>query len=93
MSESSIRQLISSAGIDIEKVDDIISQLTSLTFLGVEVGQGRFAYADEKKELQKNLILASRFATARGGEPRYEINTPFRTYLELEDPQEGLQLF
>lgn len=91
--ESNVRKLISSAGIEIEKVDDVISQLTSLTFLGVEVGSGRFAYADEKKELQKNLLLASRFAAARGGEPRYEVNAPFRTYLELQETQEGLQLF
>jgi hypothetical protein len=91
--ESTVRQHISSAGIDAEKVDDVVSQLVGLTFLGVEVSRGRFAYADEKKELQKNVVLASRFATAQGDERRYEINTPFRCYLELEEPQGEPQLF
>ncbi len=93
LSESVVRKHISSAGIDAEKVDDVIAQLVSLTFLAVEVSQGTFAYADEKKELQKNMVLASRFATAQGVEHRYEINAPFRAYLELKEPQEGAQLF
>ena len=85
--ESTVRQHISSAGTDAEKVDDVIAQLVSLTFLGVEVSPGKFAYADEKKELQKNVILASRLAVAQGGERRYEINAPFRSYLELKEAQ------
>ncbi len=91
--ESTVRQHISSAGIDAEKVDDVIAQLVNLTFLAVEVSQGRFLYADEKKELQKNVVLASRFAIAQGVEHRYEINAPFRAYLELKESLGGLQLF
>jgi hypothetical protein len=93
LSESSIRQHISSAGIDAEKVDDVITQLVGLTFLAVEVSRGRFAYADEKKELQKNVVLASRFAAAQGVEHRYQINAPFRAYLELVEPPPESQLF
>jgi hypothetical protein len=86
LSESTVRQHISSAGIDAERVDDVIGQLVGLTFLAVEVSQERFAYADEKKELQKNMVLASRFAAAQGGEHRYQVNAPFRAYLELKEP-------
>jgi hypothetical protein len=93
LAESTVRKHISSAGIDAEKVDDVIAQLVSLTFLGVEVSSGKFAYADEKKELQKNLVLASRFATSQESEHRYEVNSPFRAYLELEEPQGALRLF
>ena len=85
--ESKVRQHISSAGVAAESVEDVISQLVSLTFLGLEVSRGRFAYADEKKELQKNVVLASRFAASQGDERRYEINAPFRSYLELTEPQ------
>jgi hypothetical protein len=85
LTQSSIRQHISSTGVDAERVDDIILQLVSLTFLGVEVAQNRFVYADEKKELQRNAVLAARFAQELGSEPRYQVNTPFRTYLELKD--------
>jgi hypothetical protein len=91
--ESIVRQRISSAGIDAEKVDEVIAQLVSLTFFGVEVSRGKFAYADEKKEMQKNVVLASRFAVAEGNEHRYEINAPFRAYLELKEPLEASQLF
>jgi hypothetical protein len=91
--ESKVRQHISSAGIDAEKVDDVIVQLAGLTFLGVEVGIGRFAYADEKKELQKNMALAAKFAAANSKEYRYEINAPFRAYLELNETLETSLLF
>lgn len=91
--ESTVRQHISSAGIAAESVEDVISQLVSLTFLGVEVSQERFAYSDEKKELKKNVVLASRFATTRGDERRYEINAPFRSYLELTEPYTPSRLF
>jgi len=87
--ESVVRNRISSAGINAESVDDVISQLIGLTFLGVEVSRARFQYADEKKELQKNVVLASRFATSQGDERRYEINAPFRAYLELVEPYTG----
>lgn len=93
LSESIIRQHISSAGVSAENVDDVIAQLVNLTFLGLEINQDRFAYADEKKELQKNIVLASRFAQKNGGERRYEINAPFRAYLEVEESQEGARLF
>jgi hypothetical protein len=91
--ESTARQKISSAGVDAEKVDEVIAQLVSLTFFGVEVGLGKFSYADEKKELQKNIVLASRLAATKGGERRYEINAPFRAYLELEETPKTPQLF
>jgi len=91
--ESTVHQHISRAGISAERVDDVITQLVNLTFFGLEVSTGKFAYADEKKELQKNLVLASRFAVTHGGEHRYEINAPFRAYLELQEPQGWPQLF
>ena len=71
--------------IDAEQVDRVITQLVGLTFLGVEVGLGRFAYADEKKERQKNRQLAAKYAGNRNTEPRFEVNAPFRTYLGMDE--------
>lgn len=85
LSQSLVRQHISSAGIEAERVDDVVSHLVGLTFLGVEVAFGRFVYADEKKELQRNIVLAARFAQKLGSEPRFQVNAPFRTYLELKE--------
>jgi hypothetical protein len=80
-----VRQHVSSAGIDAEKVDEVILHLVGLTFLGLEVAPNHFEYADEKKELQKNLVLATRFANTAGAERRFQVNVPFRTYLELKE--------
>ena len=74
LSESTVRKHISSAGIEAELVDRVI-----------EVSHGTFAYADEKKELQKNAVLASRFPALQLNEKRYEVNAPFRAYLELDE--------
>jgi hypothetical protein len=93
MLESIVRRHISSGGIDAERVDDVVVQLVSLTFLGLEVGRGKFAYADERKELQKNMVLASRYAASQGNIRRYEVNAPFRSYLELDEAQMSPQLF
>jgi hypothetical protein len=92
LTESAVRKCVSSAGIELEQVDHVIGQLVGLTFLGVEVAANRFAYADEKKERQKNTQLSTKFATAQGRELRYEINAPFRTYLEISETESSLRL-
>jgi len=92
LDESVVRKHVSSTGIDAEKVDSVIAQLVGLTFLGLEVGPGRFAYADEKKERQKNAALANRFAGLQGGSVRYEVNAPFRAYLELDEASSAPRL-
>jgi hypothetical protein len=86
--ESVLRRYVSSSGIEAERVDRVISHLVGLTFLGVEVSPGRFAYADEKKQLQKNLALAARLLSTGHSEPRYEVNAPFRAYLGLMEKRE-----
>jgi len=85
LSESQVRHLVSSAGMDPVIVDEVISQLVKLTFLGVEVANGRFEFSDEWKELQKNAVLATRFAGRGTTERRYAVNTPFRAYLEIDE--------
>jgi len=85
LDETSVRKRVSKAGIEAERVDHVIGQIVGLTFFGVEVAAGKFAYSDEKKERQKNRQLATKFADAEGVEPRYEIDAPFRMYLELNE--------
>lgn len=85
VSESTARKLVSRSGIDAEKVDPVISHLVKLTFLGLEVSEGTFVYADEPKALKKNLVLADRYFESVDRERRYEINTAFRSYLEVSE--------
>ena len=83
--ETTVRKHISSAGIEAEKVDAVISHLVKLTFLGVEIDANKFQYADEARELKKVYVLASRYSLQKGEERRYEINPAFRAYLEIHE--------
>jgi hypothetical protein len=82
--ESTVRQYVSTAGIEAEGVDSVISHLIKLTFLGMEISEDRFVYSDEPKNLMKYCILADRFKRA-DCERRYEINPAFRGYLEVRE--------
>jgi len=51
--ESTVRQHISAAGTDAEKVDAVIAQLVGLTFLGVEVSRGKLLTRTRKKNYRR----------------------------------------
>ena len=76
---------IQKAAIEPDKIDNVIEHLVKLSFLGVEVGPNEFAYADEPRELKKYRVLSDRQAEIRGAERRYQINAPFRAYLEIAE--------
>jgi hypothetical protein len=84
LDESSLRRIVSNAGIDAEKVDPVIAHLVKLTFLGLETDSQKFLYADDPRELKKIHILADRYAH-EGVERRFEIKAAFRSYLEIQD--------
>jgi hypothetical protein len=83
LTESEVRQYVSSAGVEAESVDDVIAHLVRLTFLGLEVGEGRFEFSDQTRELKKIRLLAERYARGRNSERRLEVNSAFRSYLEI----------
>ncbi len=85
ITEAVVRERVLSAGIASEGVDAVVRQLVRLTFLGLEVSEGRFCYPDEPKELKKYEVLADRHARSTEGERRYEVNRAFRSYLEIEE--------
>ena len=83
LTESDVRKLVSKVVTDAEKVNDVVSHLIKLSFLGVETSSNVFAYADEPRELKKNRVLSDHLIELTGSEKRYEINPPFRSYLEI----------
>ena len=85
ITESTVKERVSRAGIASERVGAVVSHLVKLTFLGVEVTEGQFSYSDEPKELKKNKVLADRLAGGSGGGRRYEVGPAFRSYLEIRD--------
>jgi hypothetical protein len=81
--KSHVMRLISHADIPTEQVDGVVDHLVRLSFLGVEVSDHVFAYSDEPRELRKNIVLSDRFIYGNEEKRRYEINPPFRSYLEI----------
>lgn len=85
LSEVRVKQLVSTISIPIEKVDHVVEHLVKLSFLGLEVSKDKFAYSDEVRTLRKHQVLSQRFLETTGAERQYEINFPFRAYLEINE--------
>ncbi len=82
--ESYVRQCIERAGLSLDKVDSVIEHLVNLTFLGLEVARGRFVYSDDPKNVKKHRVFAGHYAD-QAQVRRYEINSAFRAYLEINE--------
>lgn len=76
-----LKTIITSAGIDIDKIDMVIEHLCELTFLGIEVSQNKFEYIYDDKDKRIIEVLARKQAI--NCEKRYCINKPFHAYLEI----------
>lgn len=71
------------AGTEPERHQSVIDQLCALSFLGLEVHDGEFAFSADEDELEKNLVLARKLGEARNAPSRYRVNVPFHKYLEI----------
>jgi len=83
LTEESVKELVAKADIPAEKVDAVVEHLVKLSFMGVEISDQVFAYSDEPRELRKNRVLSERFLAEVQKKRQYEINKPFRSYLEV----------
>lgn len=84
VSETLIRERLESAGVAPDRVRPVIDDLRALSFLGIEVRDGEFAYVDDTRELMRTDALAR--ARAGGSDVRYAIHPAFRPYLDIDDP-------
>jgi hypothetical protein len=82
-SEGELHVLLHKAGIEPESIQDVIDHLSALTFLGIEVADGEFRFAEDRQEHRKNLVLARRLGDTRGGQMRYMVNRAFWAFLEV----------
>jgi hypothetical protein len=73
------------AAISPDRLTEVIEHLVGLSFLGLEVRPGVFLYSEETRELKKNSVLKSRYLQQSLHGERFEINKPFRAYLEIPD--------
>ncbi len=80
---SEAQQAIQRGGISPERVETVLTRLRELSFLGVEVDEGRFSYEDSPSAMARDDVLARKLAVRLGREVRLEIHPAFRPYLEV----------
>ncbi|MDR4469875.1 MAG: nucleoside 2-deoxyribosyltransferase [Nitrospira sp.] len=83
VSHEESRKCVLNAGIPQEQTDRIISHLATLAFLGVEVGENDFRFAEDFQEYQKLDVLTRRYHQTSNRPVRYKINAAFSSYLEI----------
>jgi hypothetical protein len=83
LTDPQIRKILLGAGMPADKMESILRHLCNLTFLGLEVEQDIFRFADDQSENHKNSILAQRLIQSRPGPPRFKINSAFWAFLEI----------
>jgi len=89
--EQKIVEFFRAARIPEELHADVLEHLVKLSFLGIEVGHGEFAFSEEPREYKKNVILATKLEKNQN-ERRYQIHPAFRAYLEIADAPHAANL-
>ena len=62
---------------------ETINHLIALSFLGREVREAAFEFAEDPRELKRLDAVARRFASSEGREPRLRIHPAYQAYLDI----------
>jgi hypothetical protein len=79
------------AGLPEPDAQGAIDSLVSLSFLGLEVREESFEFAEDPHERSRVEALARRFAAGEGREPRYRIHPAFQAFLDVVKVPDGQQ--
>jgi hypothetical protein len=85
LESDSVRGLLSKAGVGPQDFEKLIDQLCSLSFLGLEIRDNEFRYADDPHEYQKFQVLSRRLCEERQRKPRFQVHPAFRAFLEIKE--------
>ena len=86
-----IAKAMTKIGIPADMLQDAIDTLCEITFLGLEVGPGRFAYLYDEDSTTKLHVMARKTALEfASGINRFRINKVFHAYLEIQPHREVL---
>jgi len=85
LTEANLRGCLANASISDDNVGSVVDRLCALTFLGVEVRDNDFRFADDAADSRRNSVLARKLAETKKSPPRYMINNAFRAFLEIEE--------
>lgn len=83
LTEEEVYRLVADAGVKMGKVGDAVEHLKTLSFLGVEVQDSQFRYAEDPDDARKIDVLAQKLAESAGRPARLEVHPAFRPYLEI----------
>lgn len=90
VSSDDVLNAMKTLGMPADSLSDAIETLCEITFLGLEVGPGRFAYLNDEDSTIKIQVMARKTAAEHiSGLRRYRINKVFHAYLEIR-PNAGL---
>ncbi|HEX2050249.1 MAG TPA: hypothetical protein VHJ34_06390, partial [Actinomycetota bacterium] len=64
-------------------VTTVLDQLVALSFLGREVHEGAFEFAENPRDRKRLDAVARGFATSRGADARYRIHPAYQAYLNV----------
>jgi hypothetical protein len=85
VTDKDLMRAMDRARIPISSLKDVVDTLCEITFLGLEVGPGRFAYLYDEDSTTKIQVLARKTAVEHtSGAYRYRINKVFHAYLEIQ---------
>ena len=83
LTESDLNEILTYAEIPEDHFDHATKRLIELSFLGLEIHDDEFEYAERVTDPRKVETLAARMADSRQDEPRFEIHPAFRAFLEV----------
>lgn len=83
LTEEEVYGLVTDAGVKMGKVGGVVEHLKTLSFLGVEVKDSQFRYAEDPDDARKIEVLAQKLAESAGRPVRLEVHPAFRPYLEI----------
>ena len=82
---SEIVEIIKGSNIQIDLADKVIDDLCSLSFLGIEIENGDFAFIRNEDDLKRYRVMAKRIAVAREDKQRrFKIHKAFHAFLGIK---------
>ena len=84
VTETNLQAIAMKCGISEERWEELTEHLVRLSFLGVEIEEGKFAFSEENRDFKLNQVMSSRYRERCSLPTRFEINKPFRAYLQVQ---------
>jgi len=87
VTEQELEQAVARAGVPHDQLEGVVDLLCELEFLGREIADSEYRFVHREEDSEKAKILASRLVDSRGvtTPPRYAINIPYHSFLEIDD--------